>query len=196
MPNTTKDAAAKTTGAPRAAKRHPPYFACYSSDWMGREEYLFASLSERGLFISCMNSCWVNQSIPADKSLIAKAIGSSEQEVTSNFGELMRKHFVSLPGNQSRLHCPELTEQLKGMRERSARLAAGGSKGGKATSEKNRQAALSQASSPATATEMNGNEMNRSDLQPVFKDEHADFIESMEAEERAEAYRKASKGGD
>ena len=151
--------------APQTPKRPSPYFQCFASDWIADEEYMLATLAERGLLSSIMNYCWVNGSIPGDPYTMANLLRVAQDEINLD-DALIEKYVKPCPDNNSRLHCPELDRQKAAFAERREKLAHGGRKGGLTTQAKNRDSSppLSQASSVAKAPEMNRDELNRNDL--------------------------------
>ena len=145
-----------------------PGFYSYASDFIADETYAMASASERGVLFSMLNYCWVNDSVAADKTVMAKVLGLSAAEVSVVDGLLIRKHFRTSPEDSSRLVCPEVIRQRAEDAAYRQKATEGGRKGGLRTQQKNRENTSSppssQASSLAKAPEKRREEEKRSAL--------------------------------
>ena len=158
--------------------RRPPAFQCYASDYIAQEEYVLASLAERGLFFTLLNQCWVNDSVPVDITKLSKLLGIDASEVQSAIGDLVKKYLKADPIATDRLCAPDLVRQLRDMRTRSNRLIESGRKGGKSTQDRIeclRQPSSDDSSlakgSEKSRDELSGDEKKRSDSE---KGDHKD----------------------
>lgn len=163
--------------------RSKPSFDVYASDLMASEEYALATLQERGLLFTLLNYCWVNGSIPADHSKMARLLQLKEADIDNAANDLIRKHLVPSPQDTTRLCAPELERQRTIINERRQQMSAGGRRGGQKTQERNKmnKEGLRERSSPAKAPEMKRNETNRN---AVYKKEsypeHEEWIKDNE----------------
>lgn len=154
---------------PRQSPRWPPpAFQTFASDDMASEVWRLASLAERGLLDSMKRYCWVNNTVPADKDQLARALGLNVIEVERSHGNLIAANFARHPHDETRLFCPDLERQKQEMLLRRTKQAEGGREGGKRTQAAIRKA-LSQQSQPssqpsslAKAPEMKRGEAKRS----------------------------------
>lgn len=145
----------------------PPAFQWYAADEPAGEAFKIAPLSERGLLLTALSYCWINDTMPSDHARLAPLLGVSVSEIERSWGELMRTHFVAVPGDETRLFDRELARQKQRMALRRAAQARGGSKGGKTTQARIRTEKAgaskpsSQPSTFAKASELN--EKNRTE---------------------------------
>ena len=58
-----------------------PAYMFYASDTMADRRYREMTLEERGLFLSILNECWVNRSVPSDISRLAKWLSYGKDEI-------------------------------------------------------------------------------------------------------------------
>lgn len=130
-------------------KRAIPCYLCFASDFMAEELYVDARLTERGLLFAIMNYCWVNGSIPADGSRMAKLLSIDPTEVTTAWGKLIERHVTPMPSDPTRLWCLELQRQRAEREAYVEKLSRAGAKGGLQTQKKNRESLLSAASDKA-----------------------------------------------
>lgn len=163
--------------------RSKPSFDVYASDLMASEEYALATLHERGLLLTLLNYCWVNGSIPADHSKMARLLQLDIADINNATNDLIQKHLVPSPQDATRLYSPELERQRMIINERRQQMSAGGRRGGQKTQERNRlsKGGFREPSSPAKAPEMKRNETNRN---AVYKKEsypeHEQWIKDNE----------------
>ena len=186
---------------PSHLKRPRPAYLTFAADWIADETYAAASASERGLLFSLLNRCWISKSVPADARLMAKLLQLSEDETAAAAcSRLITAHFRPMESDPSRLVCPELDRQQSENAEYRRRVSEGGRLGGTRTQAKYRESrqASSLASTLAKAPEMRRDEMRRDELSK--KDSSAlapnqqEWANEYTAEERAEAYRRESRG--
>lgn len=105
--------------------RPPPAYQEYPASMMANIDYRTMSLVGRGLLYSMRNECWVNGSVPADLSKLARVLGFDVAEVQRTLPDVMP--FFDTDGES--IFSPELEayrEKLKAQRERQAE---GGRKG-------------------------------------------------------------------
>jgi hypothetical protein len=62
----------------------PPAFQEYAAAELGNEDVRLMSAGERGLYWSMRAYCWMNDSIPLDPCMMARALGFTEREVADN----------------------------------------------------------------------------------------------------------------
>lgn len=137
-------------------KRPAPAFQCYASDLIAEEVYMLATLRERGLLMSLLNYCWVNDSISADPRHMSRLLQVGDDITELVCGDLIQKHLKPVDGDPLRLHVPDLDRQKTERAERHERMAAGGREGGRRTQTNRRS--TSHPSSQAKASEKRGDE--------------------------------------
>jgi uncharacterized protein YdaU (DUF1376 family) len=147
-----------------------PAYQFYASDAMADKRYRLMTLAERGLYLSLLNECWVNHSIPADPNAIAKWLGYSPDEIKSALTERVLAYFKS---NQGELTSPELERYRHELEERRDKLSQAGKKGVKAKQDK----AATGASHPASLAQAPRVEKSRAEnrkgelaVRPVIDD--------------------------
>lgn len=110
-----------------------PAFMFYASDTMADKRYRLMTLAERGLYLSLLNECWVNRSMPADRNAIAKWLGYSADEIQPALTERVLSFFIEANGE---LTSPDLERYRKTLEERREKQSNGGRKGAKAKWDK------------------------------------------------------------
>lgn len=106
--------------------RKPPAFQCYASNIISLMPYRLMTLEERGLWITLYLECWVNESIPADTSKLAKYIGVLKEDVDRLLSASV-KHFYSF--SQDEIRCPELDDYRAELAQVRKKQADGGKLG-------------------------------------------------------------------
>jgi hypothetical protein len=110
--------------------RRPPAYQEYPSDLLANEHYKLMDLDERGLFHTLRHYCWVNESIPANESLLAELLNLTESYLDKTFSHRVRNFFCKSDTDPSRLISPELNDYKQGLIEKSRRRAEAGKIGG------------------------------------------------------------------
>ena len=105
-----------------------PAFMFYASDTMADKRYRLMTLAERGLYISLLNECWVNRSMPADQNAIAKWLAFAGDEIKSALTDRVLSFFIEENGE---LTSPELERYRTTLEERREKQSKGGRKGAK-----------------------------------------------------------------
>jgi hypothetical protein len=149
--------------------RPPPYFECFASDWLAKEQFRIATMHERGLLFSMLCQVWVSasDSVPSGATALARLLGIDHSEVEFGLTERVLSFFEST--NDGRLVCPELRDQKAGMLERRKERAAAGRKGGL---NKKRSPTKAQLGSVAQAApEVKRKETRREEANCAFKEE-------------------------
>jgi hypothetical protein len=93
------------------------------------------SMAQRGLWDTLRKECWVNGSVPSEKSLLAKFLGIGYAELESLLTQDVLGWFVI---NGTEMRCKELDLYRELLQERKQGQIDGGKKGGLKTQEKNR----------------------------------------------------------
>ena len=103
-----------------------PYFAFFASDMMADKRYRSMRLDERGLLISMMCECWVNDSMPADPESIGKWLGFQSAEIKAALTESVLSFFTEA---KSELICPEIETYREKILDHREKQSRGGKKG-------------------------------------------------------------------
>ena len=200
-------------------KRDPPAFQCYASDILADEAFSEACASERGVLFSMLMYCWVNRSVPAAPTRMARLLKLTDGEVAAALaGQLIARHFVASGDNEVRFHCPELDRQrterkayfegqaqrgrLGGRRtqQRAAAAKEGAPESGDVKDRLKRlnsgagTAASSTASSDGKAPEKRGEEQKRNSVFRTADAEDEWVREYTETQQAADQYRAESRG--
>ena len=166
-------------------KNPPPYWQCFASNWLSNEQFLLASLPERGLLFSIFNFCWENESIPSDPKAMARMLGVDDpQEITKALGKLIQSNTDRSSEDPSRLIAPILDKQFSTFAEQRLAMVEGGRRGGRKTQSHagSRSYPPSHPSRGGKASDMNRNDVNLNDLNSnaVYKEgvleEHRKWI--------------------
>jgi hypothetical protein len=115
-----------------AQNREAPAFQEYAAQMMARTEYRVLSLAARGLLYSVRLECWVNRSMPANPSVLARVIGFEKNEVEDALPQIMP--FLAIKDGQ--LFCPELDDYRAHLACIRAKQSEGGKHGAAATNGK------------------------------------------------------------
>ena len=110
----------------------PPAFQEYAAAALSTESVQLMSLQERGLLFTMRLYCWVNQSIPRDPGLMARALGLHVDEVRDQLTDRVMTFFEPAEDDQQRLICPALVRQMVRLMDRREKQAEGGRHGAKA----------------------------------------------------------------
>ena len=73
---TAKSKAAKAT----RGWHRPPAFQLYASDTLASRAFSLMSAGERGVYLSMVMACWVNDKVPVDVPSLARVIGLPEAD--------------------------------------------------------------------------------------------------------------------
>lgn len=106
-------------------QRDAPAYQEYAASMMARTEYRLMSLEGRGLLLSLRHECWVNMSMPADPSMLARVLGFPVEQIERALPEVMP--FFKRDGSEIR--CPELDDYRDHLHDRRQRQAEGGRRG-------------------------------------------------------------------
>ncbi|OGA59958.1 MAG: hypothetical protein A3G81_25975 [Betaproteobacteria bacterium RIFCSPLOWO2_12_FULL_65_14] len=131
-----------------AIVERPPAFQQYAAAELGAEAVKLMTPAERGLYWSMMCYCWLNDSIPLDPALMARALGFTEAEVVENMTARVLGFFEHADDDSKRLVCPALVRQMERIMERRIAQARGGRAGAKARREKKFAAITNPQSTP------------------------------------------------
>jgi hypothetical protein len=176
------------------------------------------SLAERGLLATLRWYVWANDTLPRDPTQLARVLGLEEPAAREALTDRVLKFFSPCVDNEDRLHCPELSAQMEKLRKRRADLAEFGSKGGaKSLGRKRKRSVRTVTQAPAQAnaqaeatpvlklTEKSRIEKTRTELckeanvtnhesTNAAASQHDAWISDYSTEEKAERYRRASRG--
>jgi general stress protein YciG len=185
--------------ANRLVDRPAPAFQEYASDMLANAYYRTMSLAERGLLDTMRRECWVNGSIPKNPNDLADLLGKPAGEINLNLSIKVLHFFRE---HNDKLICPELDSYRANLAEKKQRMSEGGSKGGKATQQKNKvaKATLKAMLKPLSGGELSRDELSRAEKQSLGKSITAEEINQFvsELEDVSDAtnnYLQASKGG-
>jgi hypothetical protein len=148
-------------------KNPPPFWKCFASNWLSNEQFMLATLAERGLFFSILNFCWENETIPSDPKAMARMLGVDDPgEITKAIGKLINTFTEKSSEDSSRLIAPILDKQFSGFAEQRKAMIEGGRKGGKRTQSSPEESSppSSHPSRGGKASDMNRNDVNLHDL--------------------------------
>ena len=93
---------------------------------MADKRYRLMSLAQRGLYITLLNECWVNRSVPSSKEELGKMLGIRFDEIVESLTPAVLS-FFELHGDE--LICPELEGYRVKLEERREKMSSGGRKG-------------------------------------------------------------------
>jgi hypothetical protein len=85
--------------------RNAPAYLEYAASMMSRLDYRRFNLEVRGLLYTLRLECWVNQSLPANTSDLARILGVPVDVITRLLPELIGPFFTEREGF---LQCPEI----------------------------------------------------------------------------------------
>ena len=117
-------------------KRRAPAFQEYAADMLANAHYRMMSLEEKGLLHVLRNECWVNDRIPSKHDELARYLGLEVEKVAMCLSSRVMTFFIF---KNEFLICPELDSYRAKLNEKSNKLSAGGSKGGRRTQENNKK---------------------------------------------------------
>ncbi len=104
----------------------PPAFQQYAAATLSAEAVQLMTLHERGLFFTMQCYCWVNDSIPLDPGLMARALGLHADEVREHLTERVLSFFLPSEDDPNRLICPALVRQMMRLIDRREKQAQAG----------------------------------------------------------------------
>lgn len=140
-----------------------PAFQFYASDAIADKRYRLMSLAERGLYLSLLAECWVNQSVPADADAIARWLGYSPTEIKSVLTERVLSFFKDEKGE---LVSPDLERYRQELDVRREKLSKAGKKGVQAKQDKVSQGA----SHPASLAQASRVEKSREEKKRAIRE--------------------------
>ena len=165
---------------------------------LGYECVRLMSLAERGLLATMRWYCWANDTIPSEPEALARVLGLDVPEVRAALSERVLGLFERSSDDPKRLHCPELSDQMKRLLERSASLAETGRRGGRATQRSRSADAQASATAHGQAgaeqapkrTEKSRSERSRNEENCAYRESQGnpvrdEFVEEIEKAERA-----------
>jgi len=161
-----------------------PAFQFYASDTMADKRYRMMTLAERGLYLSLLSECWVNRSMPAEPSAIARWLGCAVDEIKPALTERVLSFFIEAKGE---LTSPDLERYRTTLEERREKQSKGGRKGAKGKWDKpsggdNSPNSYPNGVSMAPRVEKSRKEKTRSELavKPVITDPWIDEMDEYE----------------
>lgn len=95
-----------------AEVERPPAFQEYAAAALATENVQLMTLAERGLLFTMRLYAWVNESIPLDPGLMARALGLHADEVREHLTERVLSFFEPAEDDATRLICPALRRQM------------------------------------------------------------------------------------
>ncbi len=101
-----------------------PAFMLYAANLSVKREWRRMPLAERGLFLTMLMECWINQEIPADVPNLASYLYLEAEEVSKLLPGVMW-YFGTREGE---LFCPSLEQYRDEQDKRIERQSAGGKK--------------------------------------------------------------------
>ncbi len=155
--------------------RPPPSYQEYPSDLLANRHYALMSLSERGLFDIMRKQCWVNRSVPTNKSELAKIIGCDVTEVEHNLSPHVLHFFIEKDGEYI---SPELDDYRHNQEERRRKQAEGGKKGGISNQAniKSNQGKLKHNLKHLRRDEKSGDDLRREEIESLESDVNNDSL--------------------
>jgi hypothetical protein len=160
---------------PNRKMRPPPSYQEYPSDLLANRHYALMSLSERGLFDIMRKQCWVNRSVPTNKSELAKIIGCDVTEVEDNLSPHVLHFFVEKDGEYI---SPELDDYRYNQEERRRKQIEGGKKGGISNQSniRNNQGKLKHNLKHLRRDEQSGDDLKREEIESLESDVNNDSL--------------------
>jgi hypothetical protein len=135
--------------------RPAPAYQEYASDILANANYKMMSFAERGLLDTMRKECWVNHSIPSDKSELALYLRCPQEEIYTFLTNRVASFFKEQDGI---FICSELESYRQNQIERQQKISEGGRRGGKTTQEKIKS---SQGGLQGSVKPLRGGELNR-----------------------------------
>ena len=106
---------------------HPlPWFRVFAANLISDHNFRVMRLSERGLLLTMLSECWVNEAVPADLEKMSRFLGLGSDEVLQAFTPQVRSFFQ--PSEQS-LVSPFLEAQREEFFLQRLKQIEGGKKG-------------------------------------------------------------------
>ena len=128
--------------------RDAPAYQEYPAAMMARREYRLMKLTERGLLFTMRFEAWVNKTLPADASALAKMIGFNRIEVENALPAVMPFFAVA----NGEIVCPELEDYRAYQLERRLKQSEGGKMGSGITNRKRKQSHQPKKAVPSAIT--------------------------------------------
>ena len=162
--------------------RPAPAYQEYASDILANRSYRAMSLAERGLWDTIKKECWVNGSVPSNKTELAKYLGLPLEKVLESMTPNLMTSFKVV---DSDLICPELDRYRLQIEDRRQRQSDGGKNGGKKAQSNRRnenEASLEARVKPLSRVESNREELNRKEFSKENIDmrQHSAWIDEFE----------------
>ncbi len=105
--------------------RDAPAYLEYAASMMSRLDYRRFNLEVRGLLYTLRLECWVNQSLPANTSDLARILGVPVDAITRLLPELIGPFFTEQEGL---LQCPEIEAYRLKVQDHRNKQSEGGKK--------------------------------------------------------------------
>lgn len=106
---------------------HPlPWFRVFAANLISDHNFRIMRLSERGLLLTMLSECWVNEAVPTDLDEMSRFLGLGSDEVLQAFTPQVRSFFQ--PSGQS-LVSPFLEDQRQEFLLQRLKQIEGGKKG-------------------------------------------------------------------
>ena len=166
----------------KTTNRPAPAYQEYASDILANRSYRAMSLAERGLWDTIKKECWVNGSVPSNKTELAKYLGLPAEKVMESMTPNL---MISFKVVDSDLICPELDDYRLQIEDRRQRQSVGGKNGGKKAQSNRRnenEATLEARVKPLSRDETSRNEQKRrgSSNENSPMEEHKDWLQGYE----------------
>jgi hypothetical protein len=121
------------------SKRPPPAYQEYAATMLADRGFRSMSAAERGVLFTMRLECWVNGSVPADPTSLARVLGIEVAEVKRALTPRVLRHFDEAMHDEERvLVCPQLDDYRRQLEERQSRMSAGGRRGAVHTNQARR----------------------------------------------------------
>ena len=164
--------------------RKAPAYQEYAADILASTQYRLMGLRERGLWDTMRKECWVNGSLPVERSKLARLLNVHFDELSEALTPEVLS-FFEMRGTQ--LRCPELDNYRVTLEAKRLAMVAGGAKGGKRTQEHIKsQATLEGKPKPLSRREMQGIQKTGDQLsneRQEFSEAHLEWVADYEGKQ-------------
>lgn len=109
----------------RTKRERPPAFQFYPKDFVTDEHVLTMDMSQRGVYITLLCFCWLQESIPSDRDAAAKLCGISRKEI-DRVWPVVSARFYPDPENEGRLRHKRLDVEREKQQRWKEKSAEGG----------------------------------------------------------------------
>lgn len=127
-----------------------PAFMFYAANVSAKSEWRRMPFAERGLFLTMLMECWVNQEIPADPMNLASYLYSDHTEVCNLLSGVMW-HFDIRDGQ---IFCPSLEKYRDEQDARIAKQSEGGKRGAAKVNGSRKAASTKDSKYPASTPQV------------------------------------------